>query len=435
MRSNRLQSVAAVFLPLLAACVMAAFVPAGRLSAETANWPQFRGPSARGVADVEGLPTTWSDDENVVWKTALPGYGASSPIAWGDRIFVTAYSGYGTDESDGADPSDLKRHVVCLSGDGEILWDTKIGSEPGERSYRGFVALHGYASHTPVTDGERVYAYFGKTGAVAVDIDSGKVLWQTDCGDQTHGFGTAASPVLFDDLLIVNAGVESGKLFALDKASGEVVWSGGNINRAWSTPLLLEVEGRAELIISMENRIVAYDPKTGADLWHCDAIEDYICPSVIAHDGIVYAIGGRGRIGLAVRAGGKGDVTDTHKLWEIRRGSNVSSPVYHQGRLYWVHESNGICYCADAKTGDILYEERLRPSPGRIYASPLVADGKIYYVSRDNGAYVLATGDEFKLLAHNAFESDDSIFNASPIVFDGDLLLRSNENLYRVGKE
>ena len=308
-----------------------------------ADWPQFRGPGASGVSEATDLPTTWSDDENVIWKTALPGYGASTPITWGGKIFMTAYSGYGTDRSSDAGQSALKRRVVCLSGKGEILWDTEIDSAEGDRNYSGFVALHGYASHSPVTDGERIYAYFGKTGAVAVDIDDGKLLWQADCGSKTHGFGTGASPVLFEDTMIVNAGVESGKLVALNKKTGEEVWQGGNINAAWNTPLLVKAGDRHELIVSMKNRVVAYDPKTGVDLWHCDAIKDYVCPSAIAHNGVIYAIGGRGRVGVAVRAGGKGDVTETHRLYELKRGSNVSSPVYHEGRLYWAHEGSGIC--------------------------------------------------------------------------------------------
>ncbi len=400
-----------------------------------ANWPQFRGPGARGVSDEKDLPATWSDEENVAWKTPLPGYGASSPITWDGKIFLTAYSGCGPQEAKDGEPADLKRRIICLDGAmGRVLWDTQIDSAAGDKAYSGFVALHGYASHTPVTDGRRVYAYFGKTGAVAVDIDDGKVLWQADCGDGTHGFGTGASPVLYGDTLIVNACVESRKLIALNKDTGKEVWRGGNISAAWNTPLLVAAGDKQELVVSMKNRIVAYDPDTGTDLWHCDGIKDYVCPSVVAHEGVIYAIGGRGRVGLAVRAGGKGDVTETRRLYELGRGSNVSSPVYHEGRLYWAHDSSGICYCASAETGEMIYEERLRPSPGRIYASPLVADGKIYYVSREKGAYVLAAGDEFKLLEHNTFDSDSSIFNASPVVLDGKLLLRSNKNLYCVGK-
>ena len=159
------------------------------LIAAGADWPQFRGPGARGVSDEKNLPTTWSDEENVVWKTPLPGYGASSPITWGGKTFVTAYSGYGTREAKDSKPADLKRLIICLDGaTGRVLWDTQIDSAAGDKTYNGFVALHGYASHTPVTDGRRVYAYFGKTGAVAVDIDDGKVLWQTDCGRLTQSF-------------------------------------------------------------------------------------------------------------------------------------------------------------------------------------------------------------------------------------------------------
>ncbi|HXT58809.1 MAG TPA: PQQ-binding-like beta-propeller repeat protein, partial [Pirellulales bacterium] len=167
--------------------------------------------------------------------------------------------------------------------------------------------------------------------------------------------------------------------------------------------------------------------------WHCSGIEDYVCPSVIAHDGVVYAIGGRGKPGVAVPAGGEGDVSDKI-LWKTPKGSNVSSPVYHDGYLFWVSESKGVAYCIDAKTGEAVYEERIEPRPDRIYASPVAADGKIYYVSRDKGVYVLAAKPEYELLAHNVIAGDPSIFNASPAVSDGQLLLRSDTHLYCIGK-
>jgi outer membrane protein assembly factor BamB len=159
-------------------------------------------------------------------------------------------------------------------------------------------------------------------------------------------------------------------------------------------------------------------------------VQDYVCPTVLVHDDVVYAIGARAGMGVAVRAGGKGNVSP---LWEMRKGSNVSSPVFHNGHLYWAHESRGIIYCADANTGEIVYEERLQPNPDRIYASAVLAGDKIYYVSRNRGVYVVAANPEFKQLAHNG-PLDSSVFNASPAVVDGKLLLRSDEYLYCLGK-
>ena len=161
---------------------------------------------------------------------------------------------------------------------------------------------------------------------------------------------------------------------------------------------------------------MGFNPATGEKLWNCQGIDDYICPSILVHDGILYAIGGRKAKALAIRPGGRGDVTATHKLWELKEGANVPSPVFHDGYLYWPHDTKGVVYCVEAATGKLVYEERLQPRPGKIYASPTAADGKLYLVSRDQGTYVLAAKPEFHLLSHNVIEGDDSIFNASPVI-------------------
>jgi outer membrane protein assembly factor BamB len=206
------------------------------------------------------------------------------------------------------------------------------------------------------------------------------------------------------------------------------------MSASWNTPLLLDAAGRPELVVNVHSRLLAFDPQTGKQLWTCAAFEDYVCPSVIAHDGVVYLIGARANSAMAVKAGGSGDVTRTHVLWELNRGSNVSSPVYHDGHLYWASESRGIFYCVNAREGKAVYEERLTPGPDRIYASPVVADGKIYLVSRTRGTYVIDAKPEFKILAHNTL-GDTSVFNASPAVVDGRLLLRSDRALYCIGKQ
>jgi hypothetical protein len=229
--------------------------------------------------------------------------------------------------------------------------------------------------------------------------------------------------------------VESGDLIALDKKTGKEVWRQPGMTMSWSTPTLVQTaDGSLELVVSVKGGILAFDPATGEELWNCEGIQDYICPTVIAQDGIAYAIGGRKNTALAVRSGGRGDVTDSHKLWEIGKGSNVSSPVYHQGNLYWASESRGVLYCADAGTGELIYQERLDPRPGRIYASPLLADGRLYYTSRDAGTFVVAASPEFTLLAHNRIATDDSIFDGSPVASQGQLLLRSDKYLYCIGR-
>jgi len=223
-------------------------------------------------------------------------------------------------------------------------------------------------------------------------------------------------------------------LIALDKKTGQEVWRQGGMDMSWNTPALVKTSGGWELVVQVKSKILGFDPATGNPLWTCQGVEDYVCPSVVAEGDVVYVIGGRQARAIAVRAGGRGDVTETHKLWEVRKGSNVSSPVVHDGHLYWAHEGRGSVYCVDAKTGEGGYEERLNPRPGRIYASPLAADGKLYYVSRDAGVFVLAARPEFELLAHNKIDTDASIFNGSPAVAGGRLLLRSDRALYCIGK-
>lgn len=398
------------------------------------DWPQFRGPGAAGKSVETGLPTAWDAHTNIVWKTRLPGPGASSPVTYGDRIYLTCHSGYGLDSRDPGDADRLQRNLVCINRqDGNVIWDTTQAATSPQKPYQGFIALHGYASGTPAIDEDGIYVFYGTTGAAAYSHD-GKQLWLTPCGTNTHGFGTGTSPVLYEDLVFVNASVESGNLIALDKRTGKEIWSQSDINRSWNTPTLVQGSDGWELVVNTKGKVLAFDPGTGEKLWTCDAINDYIVPSILANNGIVYAIGGRKNTALAIRAGGRGDVTRTHKLWEISKGSNVSSPVLHEGYLYWASETRGVLYCADIKTGELAYEGRLDPRPGRIYASPVAADGKLYYVSRDQGTFIVPAEPEFDLLAHNRIETDDSIFNGSPVMSDGQILLRSDKYLYCIGE-
>lgn len=399
-----------------------------------ADWARFRGPGGSAVSDERGLPGEWSSSDSIVWRTDLPGPGASSPITFGDRIFLTCYSGYGLSEADPVDQKQLLRHVLGLDRrTGNILWNKQVAPKLPEQAYQGFQALHGYASSTPATDGERVYVFFGKTGVFAFDF-SGEEVWQADVGSRTHNWGTATSPVLYKDFVIVNASVESGSLVALDKRTGSEVWRAPGMRSSWNTPTLVDVEGgRQELVVSVQGSILGFDPDNGKQLWQCEGIPDYVCPSVVAKDGVVYAIGGRQGAALAVRAGGRGNVTSSHVVWRQRGGSNVSSPVVFDKHVYWVSDQ-GMAFCLQADSGKIVYQERL-PRAGRVYASVVAADGKLYAVSREAGTFVLALEPQFKQLAHNVMRDDRSIFNASPAVSNGQLLLRSDRALYCIGKE
>jgi outer membrane protein assembly factor BamB len=235
--------------------------------------------------------------------------------------------------------------------------------------------------------------------------------------------------VLYKGLLIVNASVESQSLVALDKKTGKQVWRAEKIRSSWNTPLLVDNQGKHELVLCAGGAVQAFDPDTGAQIWHCDVFDSYICPSVVTANGVIYA---NPRSTAAIRGGGRGDVTNSHVLWEANKGTVVSSPVYHEGYLYFARDG-GLAYCLDAKTGDIVYQERLMPAPGIIYASPLLADGKIYYVSQKHGTFVVEASPKFRQLAHNVFGDDDSRTNASPIVSDGQLLLRTDRYCYCIG--
>jgi outer membrane protein assembly factor BamB len=395
--------------------------------AQAADWTQFRGPGGLGVSAETDLPEKWSETENLAWRTELPGYGASSPIALGPHVYVTCYSGYGTG-GDAEKMEDLTLHVVCVNrSDGSVAWDTKVQPKLPETER---VRDHGYAAATPTTDGKFLYVFFGKTGVFKFDL-TGKQIWQADVGSKLNGWGSGTSPVLFENLVIVNASVESGSLVAIDKTSGSEVWRAPGMQSSWNTPHLVQLaNGQQELVVSVKDHILGFDPKTGKELWRCDGIQDYVCPSVISHEGVAYVIGGRTSRAIAVRAGGRGDVTETHMLWEAKAGSNVTSPIIHDGHMYWVSDRNQVAYCVRLSDGEILYSERFRAQP---YASATAGDGKIYIVTRNGGTYVLAATPEFTQLAHNTFD-DRSTFNASPVISNGQIFMRSDRYLYCVGK-
>ncbi len=403
-----------------------------KAATKTSGWLRFRGPSGMGTSDAKGLPLNWGESENLAWKTELPGPGASSPIVFQDRIYLTCYTGFFIPGESGGSQEDLKRHLIAVRrSDGGVIWDQAIAAKlPEEDRIRD----HGFAANTPAVDDERIYAFFGKTGVFAFD-HSGKQLWQTDVGSKTHGWGTSASPVLYKDLVFINASVESASLVALDRRTGEEKWRANGIRDSWNTPLVITAKsGRQELIVAKQGDVLAFNPDTGEQLWSCKTdIGWYMVPSVVADDGIVYCLGGRsGVAGLAVRAGGSGDVTETHRLWTSIKGSNVTSPVYLDGHLYWMNDNRGIAYCAEADSGKIVYEERLDRA-GQVYASALLADGKLYYLTRDGRMFVLAAKPKFEQLAVNDLR-DRSIFNGSPAVDGSRLLIRSDKYLYCVGK-
>ncbi len=401
-------------------------------AAAGSDWPCFRGPTGMGISSATGLPLKWNAESGVVWKTPLPGPGASSPITFGDHVYLTSYSGYFVPDKPGGSLQQLKRHLIALRRDtGAIVWDRTVPARlPEEETIRD----HGYAANTPVADADRVYVFHGKTGVFAFD-HQGNQLWQTDVGSSTNGWGTGASPVLYKDMVIVNASIESESLVALDCKSGKERWRAPEIREAWNTPLIVSADsGRQELVVARNGDVLAFNPDDGAALWSCKTnIGWYMVPTPVAADGIVYYLGGRsGTAALAVRAGGQGDVTDTHRLWTSKTGSNVTSPIYLDGHLYWMSESLGIAYCAKAATGDLVYRQRLDRA-GQVYASPVLADGRLYYLTRSGRMFVLAAKPEFQQLAVNDLD-DGSRFDGSPAVDGKRLLIRSGKFLYCVGQ-
>lgn len=409
--------------------------------APAADWSRFRGPGGLGLSAEKGLPTEWSSTKNVVWKAKLPGPGGSSPLVVGDKVYVTSYSGYALSTDEPGDVTKLMRHVVCLDrASGKILWQKQFQPSTKESEYSGGNnTWHGYSTSTPTADDAHLYVFFGASGVYCLKLTDGAEVWHADVGNGTNGWGSGNSPILFENLLLVNAAIESGSLVALDKATGKEVWNTKVGKGARNTPNLVQVPGGGvELVVSLpgdpQGKIIGLDPKTGKELWSCRGIRDggYVCPSVIAHDGVVYAIGGRKNTAVAVRAGGKGDVSDSHVLWTVGKGSNVASPAFHEGRIYWVHEKQGTFICLDAKTGEVVFEERVEPRPGIVYASVTIADGKIYASSQHDGTFVFDAGKSFKQLAQNKFD-DDERCNACLAVDRGQLLLRDDGSIYCLG--
>jgi len=428
-------------------CVLTILVGTGPLWAS--NWPGFRGPGSRGASDETGLPMTWSDTENLAWKCSLPGPGSSSPIVWGDRVFVTCYSGYGLDPNGAGDPNDLKRHLVCIQAeDGRVLWDRAVPAVPREIIYRGFLREHGYASQTPVTDGQRVYVFFGKTGILAFDM-KGHQLWQTSVGTEsdTKRWGSATSLALNEDMVFVNAWDESKTVYALNKETGQEVWKKNFPEKAlsFSTPVLVDRDsGQDVLIASVPSHIWGLNPADGNVLWFVrTGIADDMIPTPLVVDDVVYIHGGgpRQHGSLAFRLGGRGDVTETHILWTSKTVGSPPSPVLVDGSLYAIHAAGPI-YCMDPATGELRFRDKL-PVDDRfaMYGSPVAAEGRIYFVTRKAGTFVLAPKPKpddpaaepgFEILAHNQLASDESDFNASPAIANKSLYLRSNKNLYRI---
>ena len=430
---------------------------AGNSSAE--DWTRFRGSDGSGVSK-KSAPVKWSPDKNVKWSVELPGAGVSCPIIVGDKVFVTCYSGYGLDRRNPGNVEDLKRHLVCVDRTaGTIKWERTIDAVTPEDQYSGIgVPEHGYASHTPVTDGKAVYAFMGKSGVHAYDLD-GKKLWKAEVGTESDDrrWGSASSPILFENLVIVPAIAESGALIALDKETGKEVWkqAADGLRGSWSTPLMVKVDDkRTDLVMGVPDEVWGLNPRNGKLRWYFPIEGRSFYTSVSARDGVVYgSIGGRdGGCSFAVKAGGKGDVSESHKVWLGGDQSSYATPVIHSDKMFIA--SRGIATVIDAKNGERVKRVRLESrnsqssessdaSGGRRrrggfssdYSSPVVADNILYYVKRNGDLFVMSTDDELETLSVNRVTKDSEEFSATPAISDGQIFIRSNKKLYCVETE
>ena len=423
-------------------------------------WPGFRGARHDGVSHSAKPPAKWSDDENIRWKVELPGPGSSSPVVADGRVYVACYSGYGHYLDDGGDKEKLIHHLVCFSQDrGELIWDTTVPG-PLKKEARGVqLSEHGFASPTPIVKGEKIFAYFGRAGVVAVNRD-GDILWRTDLGLPSPDapvptnqvirggkalslkWGFAASPVLHDGLVIVNCSEESNSIRALDQESGELVWKyeSSELEGTAVSPAVFGEKDDAVLVIVLGGEIWGMEPKTGEFVWRVKTkTMGGLSSTPIADGDLAYVFGGddvsyglRFARSFTDPASDKANQTaepstDPRVAWTSKSVA-ISSPVLYQGHLL-VARSNGFGLCIDPKTGELLHEERLPGRTGGVYASPVVADGRFYLVSRKRGTFVYSADGKFELLARNQL-SDKSQFNASPALVGKQLFLRSDSFLY-----
>ena len=418
------------------------------------QWPQWRGPAASGTTTEKGLPVRWSDTENIAWKAALPGLGISSPIVAGNLVFVTSQAGTGTVLPgprlvQGANPLEAGERPLGkgpTSGDGRVnflisAFDRASGRRawqfelPGEGPLPSVHEKHNLASPSPVTDGERVYASFATGQVAAIDLTGG-LVWKTNLGAKYGAFeinwGHGSSPTVYRDLLIVLCYHERASyMVALDAKTGAVRWKVDAPSgvTSYSTPLVVETAGKAEIVVNSSVGVSGHDVVTGERLWHIEEANRFPIPMPLFHDGLIYTSRGyRSSPFMAVRPGGRGNVATSHVAWRAPSGAPyVSSLVYLDGLIYMVGDV-GVLTVIDATTGARVHQERI----GGVYsASPVAGDGKIFLLSEDGETIVVEAGRTPRILARNKLNARQL---ASPAVAGGRLFIRSDDVMYAIGK-
>ncbi len=423
----------------------AAGLASGAAGDADANWPQWRGPLATGVAPQGHPPVEWSETRNVQWKVALPGRGTATPIVWSNQVFiltaiptgrkvvVPTYAVPAGPNAHMVDPPGEAQRFTVLALDratGRTLWQqTACERVPHE----GFHRDHGYASASPLTDGERLLAYFGSNGLFCYDL-SGRLLWQKDLGRQRtrYGYGEASSPAWQGHTVVILWDHEGEDfIVALDDRDGKELWRQKRDEPSgWSTPLIVKHEGRRQVVANGTNKVRSYDLTTGALLWECAGQTLNAIPSPVAGQGLVFVASGfQGQAVYALRPGGRGDLAGTPAVaWSRRKHTPyVPSPLLYGDLLYLFSGNNAVLSILAAATGSPLVDaQRLEGLQG-VYASPVGADGRVYLVGRDGGAVVLRHAGRLEVLARNRL---DDGFDASPAIAGNQLFLRGRRSLY-----
>ena len=433
---------------------------AAAAAAADQNWPQWRGPQGTGLAPAGSPPITWSETSNLKWKVKIPGGGLSTPIIWDNRVFVqTALPAANKNAAAGAAPADQagtppRRRpgggggggqqpseayqcvLLCLDRQtGKTLWQQTAREEtPNE----GHHSDGSYAAYSPVTDGQLVFAYFGSRGLYCYDM-SGKLQWSQDFGDMriALSFGEGSSPTLSGDTIIANWDNEDGSfIIALDKTTGKTLWKQARDERtSWSTPLVVEHNGKPQVVTTATGKIRSYDVASGQLLWECGGLTRNVIPSPVAGHGMVYCMSGfQGNALKAIRLGGTGDLTGSDAIvWSHGKSTPyVPSPLLYDDKLYFFAANNERLSCFDAKTGRSLVDAAPMAGLAGVYASPVGANGKVYLVGRNGVTLAVKQSDPSEVLATNKL---DEKFDASPAIAGKDLLLRGREYLYCIAEK
>jgi len=414
------------------------------------SWPHWRGSSHTGVATGEP-PVAWSDTSNVKWKVEIPGRGYSTPVAWGDRIFLTTAipagkkpaaapaaeaGGRGPGGGSGANEEHRFEVVAVDRATGKILWQkTAVTAAPHE----GYHHLYGsFASNAPATDGQRVYAFFGSRGLFVYDLN-GKLLWQKDLGIKMQmrlAFGEGTGVVVDDGRVYLQFDHQGeGAVIALNAADGKEIWRAARKdNTSWSTPLIVSHDGAKQLVVTADTKVKAYDVNTGKVAWEVGGLGLNPIPQPIQfRDTIILMSGYRNPKLMAVRLGRTGDLTGTDAIvWETTRGTSyTATPALHDGRLYIIAD-NGMLHVFDAATGTPHYVRQRLPKPYNFKASPLAVKDRVYLATEEGDVVVVKAGNTFEVVGTNTLT--DQSFIASPIAVGNDLFLRSRTHLFKIGK-